>query len=51
MAADERSVLDVLDRLKGSEAMTDLQFRYLREAQAGGRDVAFSLNYTYTGTE
>lgn len=50
-AVDEQSALQVLDRLKASRALADVKLLYLRQAQAGASDVAFSMSFTYIGTE
>jgi hypothetical protein len=50
-ATDEQSALQVLDRLKASRALADVETLYLRRAQAGSSDVAFSITFTYVGTE
>jgi len=50
-AADERSVLDVLDRLKAADALAEVKLLYLRQAQGSSGDVAFAMGFTYVHTE
>ena len=50
-ASDERSALQVLDRLKATRALSDVKLVYWREAEGGTREVAFGMNFIYIGTE
>lgn len=46
-AAEQRTVLAVLDRLKANPRFTSVQLQDLREAGGRSRDVAFSISFTY----
>jgi len=48
---DERSVLEVLDRLKGGGAFSDVKLLYMREAGRSSREVSFAISFAFAGTE
>lgn len=50
-AADQKSVLAVLDRLKGDPAFTEVMLSDMREASTGGGGVSFALTFSFQSTE
>jgi hypothetical protein len=48
-AADQRTVLSVLDRLKNNPHFSAVQLQDLREAGQRSREVAFSISFTFVG--
>jgi len=50
-AVDERAVLEVLDRLKGSPAFADVQPVYIRQAGGNAREVSFAVNLRFVGAD
>ncbi len=47
-AADQRTILGVLDRLKKSPRFDQVKLLDMRDAGGGSRDVAFSISFTYS---
>ena len=50
-ASDERAVLEVLDRLKGSPGFSDVKPLYIREVGGGVREVSFAISLSFIGAE
>ncbi|MGQ9592820.1 MAG: PilN domain-containing protein, partial [Planctomycetota bacterium] len=50
-AADQKSVLAVLDRLKGDAAFTEVMLSDMREASGGAGGVSFALTFSSRGAE
>jgi len=46
-AVSESAVLDVLDRLKANPKLAGVQLLYTRDADRSGREVAFSMSFTF----
>ncbi len=50
-SVDKRSVLEVLDSLKGSGAFRDVKLLDMREVGTRSREVSFSISFTFVDTE
>ncbi len=48
-ARDERSVLQVLDAMKGSQGFADTKLVFIRESRGAAGDTAFAIEFTYVG--
>ena len=48
-SVDERTVLDVLDRLKRSGMFRDVQLLYIRQAGRSVREVSFAVSFNFVG--
>lgn len=46
-AQDERTVLELMDRLKATGAFADVKLLYLRQADRRSREVAFAVNFVF----
>jgi len=47
---DEKTVLEVLDRLKQSKALADVKLLHLREAGGSSREVSFAIRFTFVAS-
>lgn len=50
-ASDEKSVIDILDRLKANELFYDVQMIYLQDNSSHSQEVSFSMNFSYLDKE
>ena len=50
-SADERTVLDVLDRMRSSPAFKGVKLLYMRDVNGTGRGVAFSMTLDFVNRE
>jgi hypothetical protein len=50
-AADERAVLEVLDRLKGNPRLSDVKPIYIRDAGNGAREKSFAVSFSFVQAE
>jgi hypothetical protein len=50
-ASDEKSVIDVLDKLKVTGLFSDVQMIYLQDNGKNSQEVSFSMNFSFTGKE
>jgi hypothetical protein len=50
-ASDEKSVIDVLDKLKEAGLFSGVQMIYLQDNGKTFQDVSFSMNFSFTGKE
>jgi hypothetical protein len=48
-APDQRSILAILDRLKGDKRFVDVTLMDMRDAGGNSRDVVFTVTFTYVG--
>jgi hypothetical protein len=48
---DEKSVLEVLDTLKGNGIFSDVQMLYMRDTGKSSQEVSFAINFTFHGKE
>ena len=48
-SVDERTVLDVLDRLKRSENLSDVRLVHLREGGGRNRELSFAIQFAFVG--
>ena len=50
-ATDEKSVIEILDQLKGNGLFSNVQMIYLQDNGRNSEDVSFSMNFSYSGKE
>jgi hypothetical protein len=50
-ASDEKTIIDVMDQLKGNSNFSDVQMIYLQGSGSNSQDVSFSMNFSFTGKE
>lgn len=50
-AADEKSVLDVLDRLKASRTLTNVKMLHMRGTGAKSTEISFGISFLFRGAE
>jgi hypothetical protein len=50
-ASDEKTIIDVMDQLKGNGNFFDVQMIYLQGGNSNTQDISFSMNFSYTGKE
>jgi len=50
-ATDEKSVIEVLDQLKGNRLFSNVQMIYLQDNGRNSEEISFSMNFSYTGKE
>jgi hypothetical protein len=50
-ARDEKSVIDILDKLKGNSLFSNVQMIYLQDNGKISGEVSFSMNFYYAGKE
>lgn len=50
-ASDEKSVIDILDKLKGNELFYDVQMISLQDNSSHSQEVSFSMNFSYLDKE
>jgi hypothetical protein len=50
-ASDEKTIIDVMDQLKGNGNFFDVQMIYLQGGNSNTQDVSFSMNFSFTGKE
>lgn len=50
-AVSETAVLDVLDRIKANPRISQVKSLYLREAGRDGREVAFAMSFSFSGSD
>ncbi|MBN1628104.1 MAG: hypothetical protein JW944_16415 [Deltaproteobacteria bacterium] len=50
-ATDEKSVIDILDKLKASKLFSDVQMIYLQDNSSRSQEVSFSMNFSYEEKE
>lgn len=50
-AVDEKSVLDVLDKMKASKSLADVKMLHMRSSGTKNTEITFSISFTYQGAE
>jgi hypothetical protein len=50
-SVDEKSVLEVLDTLKGNEVFSDVLMLYMRDTGRSSQEVSFAINFTFVDRE
>lgn len=50
-ATNEKSVIDIMDQLKGKNLFSDVQMIYLQSTGSSSQEVSFSMNFSYQGKE
>ena len=50
-SADERHVLQLMDRIRRSAAFDGVKLVYMRESNSGSREVAFSMTFDFVNRE
>jgi len=50
-ASDEKSVIDILDKLKANKLFSDVQMIYLQDNSSRSQEVSFSMNFSYEDKE
>lgn len=50
-AVDEKSVLDVLDKMKGDNALAEVKFLHMRSSGTRNTEITFSFSFTYQAAE
>ena len=50
-AVDEKSVIEVLDKLKKNSLFSDVQMIYMRDSGRNSQEISFSINFSFTGGE
>ena len=50
-SVDERTVLEVLDTLKGGGVFSDVKLLHMRQAGGSSRGVSFAISFTFVDTE
>jgi hypothetical protein len=50
-ATNEKSVIDIMDQLKGNSLFSDVQMIYLQNTGNSSQEVSFSMNFSYQDKE
>lgn len=50
-AVDEKSVLDVLDKMKASKSLAEVKMLHMRSSGTKNTEITFSVSFTYQGAE